>query len=157
MAALEIDHRIVSPNPFPAIIIPRQAPAAKIRDRTIRAFEAPPMSETAAGVLREDHERIEKSMERLRQIADALDCCEPEDAATYILEANKIVGITIVKHEREDEETIYPRVSEYLADAHGLSALSRAHREILHQARLLARLADGLRPQDIEPYLMRDA
>ena len=63
----------------------------------------------------------------------------------------------IVTHEREDEETIYPRVSSYLNDGHGLSAMSRAHREILHQARLLGRLSDGLRPSEAEPYLIRDA
>ena len=80
----------------------------------IRAFDVPPMSEAAASVLREEHERLEKSLERLRQIADALDCCEPEEAATYILEASEIVASAIVKHEREDEEAVYPRVSEFL-------------------------------------------
>ena len=123
----------------------------------IRTFELPPMSEAAAGVLREDHERLEKSIERLRQIVDALDCCEAVDATAYILEANEIVATAIVKHEREDEETVYPRVSDFLTDSHGLSAMSRAHREIMHQARLLARLSEGLRAQDIEAYLVRDA
>ncbi len=121
------------------------------------AFEALPMPEAAAGVLREDHERVETSLERLRQIADSLDGCESEEAAKLIVEANAIVGQGVVKHEREDEETIYPRVSKFLADEHGLSAMSRAHREILHQARLLARLVDGLDPQDVEPYIVRDA
>jgi hypothetical protein len=44
-----------------------------------------------------------------------------------------------------------------VADEHGLSAMSRAHREILHQARLLARLAHGLRAEDADKYLIRDA
>jgi hypothetical protein len=35
--------------------------------------------------------------------------------------------------------------------------MSRAHREILHLARLLARVADGLRPEDVDKYLVRDA
>jgi hypothetical protein len=35
--------------------------------------------------------------------------------------------------------------------------MSRAHREILHQARLLARIADGLIPADADRYLVRDA
>jgi hypothetical protein len=35
--------------------------------------------------------------------------------------------------------------------------MSRAHREILHLARMLARLADGLRVEDVEKYLVRDA
>jgi hypothetical protein len=45
----------------------------------------------------------------------------------------------------------------FLADSHGLSAMSRAHREILHLARLLARLTDNLRPEDVDKYLVRDA
>ena len=43
-----------------------------------------------------------------------------------------------------------------LSDGYGLFAMSRAHREILHMARLLARLADGLSPNDADRYLIRD-
>jgi len=121
------------------------------------AFDQPSMSEAAATLLREDHEKLEASLERLRQIADALDDAKAAEAVAYVLEANRIVETVIVRHEREDEQTIYPRVSTYLNDGHGLSAMSRAHREILHQARLLGRLSDGLRPTDAEPYLIRDA
>jgi hypothetical protein len=39
----------------------------------------------------------------------------------------------------------------------GLGAISRAHREILHLARLLDRLASDLSPSDADRYLMRDA
>jgi hypothetical protein len=35
--------------------------------------------------------------------------------------------------------------------------MSRAHREILHLARLLARLSDGLKPGEADRYLIRDA
>jgi hypothetical protein len=35
--------------------------------------------------------------------------------------------------------------------------MSRAHREIIHQAGLLARIADGLVPADADRYLIRDA
>jgi RND family efflux transporter MFP subunit len=86
-----------------------------------------------------------------------LDSAESAEAVDYILEANRIVETVIVRHERDDEETIYPRVSRFLSDDHGLSAMSRAHREIVHQARLLGRLSEGLRPNEAEPYLIRDA
>jgi hemerythrin HHE cation binding domain-containing protein len=62
-----------------------------------------------------------------------------------------------VTHERDDESQVYPRVAKYLADRHGLGAMSRAHREIIHLSRLLRRLADRLSPEDIDPYLIRDA
>lgn len=120
-------------------------------------FGQPSMSEAASGLLREDHEILEGSLERLRQIADALDSAEAADAVDFILEANRIVEMVVVKHEREDEGSIYPRVSRFLNDDHGLNAMSRAHREILHQARLLGRLSEGLRPNEAEPYLIRDA
>ena len=74
-----------------------------------------------------------------------------------ILKAHRIVEQSIVTHEREDETTVYPRLTKVLADSHGLSAMSRAHREILHLARLLARLTDGLRAEDADKYLVRDA
>ena len=93
----------------------------------------------------------------MRQIADALDDAQGAEAVDSILEANRIIETVIARHEREDEATIYPRVSSYLKNGHGLSAMSCAHREILHQARLLGRLSDGLRPSDVEPYLVRDA
>lgn len=120
-------------------------------------FDRPPMSEAASEFLRKEHEKVEGSLERLRQIADALDSADPSDAVKLISEANRIVGLVIVNHEREDEEVIYPRVSSFLLDGHGLSAMSRAHREILHQARLLTRISDGLAPKSIESYLIRDA
>ena len=74
-----------------------------------------------------------------------------------ILEADDIVSRQIVEHEREDERAVYPRVSKFLADRHALGAMSRAHREIIHKARLLRRLADGLTAPDADHYLTRDA
>jgi soluble P-type ATPase len=114
------------------------------------------MPETAGTALRLDHERMEGALNHLREIADALDQCDPGHAVTLVLEADKIVEQQIVAHERDDESTVYPRVAKFLADGHGLGAMSRAHREIIHLARLLHRLADGLSPGDIERYLIRD-
>jgi heavy metal translocating P-type ATPase len=115
------------------------------------------MPAAAATTLRQDHERMETTLDRLREIADALDTAEGAGAVTLISEADDIVSRQIVEHEREDERTVYPRVSKFLADRHGLGAMSRAHREIIHLARLLRRLADGLTPQDTDHYLIRDA
>ena len=113
----------------------------------------------AAGIttLLADHERMESALDRLREIADALDEAEAADAATLIFEARDVVARQIVEHEREDESAVYPRVAKFLPDRHGLGAMSRAHREIIHLARLLRRLADGLSATDIDRYLIRDA
>ena len=121
-----------------------------------RASHAHKMPVSAGTALRLDHERIETALDHLREIADALDYSDVNCAATLILEADKIVGQQIVEHERNDEGTVYPQVAKYLADRHGLGAMSRAHREIIHLARLLRRLADGLSPGEIDRYFIRD-
>ena len=115
------------------------------------------MPADAAVTLRQDHERMEMALDRLREIADGLDTAEGQSAVTLILEADDIVSRQIVEHEREDERAVYPRVSKFLADRHGLGAMSRAHREIIHKARLLGRLADGLTAPEADHYLIRDA
>jgi heavy metal translocating P-type ATPase len=115
------------------------------------------MPVAAAGSLRADHEQMEPALDRLREIADALDQIEGAGAASLISEADEVVTSRIVSHERDDESEVYPRVAKYLADRHGLGAMSRAHREIMHQSRLLRRLADGLSAEDTDPYLIRDA
>jgi heavy metal translocating P-type ATPase/RND family efflux transporter MFP subunit len=114
------------------------------------------MPEKAAQRLQEDHEGLETSLDRLRRIADSLDDAEAGAAVAYIVEADRIVG-AIVAHERNDERSVYPRLSKLFAEGHGLQAMSRAHREILHLAKLLARLAGELRPNESDRYLLRDA
>jgi heavy metal translocating P-type ATPase len=115
------------------------------------------MPAATALALRQDHERMEPALDRLREIADALDNAEAGPAVTLIGEADHVVARQVVAHEREDEAAVYPRVAKFLGDRHGLGAMSRAHREIIHMARLLRRLADGLTPADADHYLIRDA
>ncbi|MGL4395332.1 MAG: heavy metal translocating P-type ATPase [Hyphomicrobium sp.] len=122
-----------------------------------RQFRQSTMAPTAAGALRSDHEALDVDLNRLREIADALDDASPEQAVPLIGEANTIVAERIVEHERRDEAVVYPKLSKFLHDRHGLSAMSRAHREILHLARLLARLNTNLTSADADRYLIRDA
>jgi heavy metal translocating P-type ATPase len=116
----------------------------------------PAMPMAAARALREDHERMESALNRLRAIADQLDDADAPAAVALISEANRIVAGQIVTHERDDENEVYPRLSKFLGDAPGLGAMSRAHREIIHQARLLDRIAADLTPDDADRYLVRD-
>jgi heavy metal translocating P-type ATPase len=104
-----------------------------------------------------DHVALIHGLDRLQTIADALDDAAPEDAAALIAEANTITQAQVVEHERDDEGSVYPRLAKILMDGHGLSAMSRAHREILHLARLLARIVTDLPSEKIDRYLIRDA
>jgi heavy metal translocating P-type ATPase len=122
-----------------------------------RARSHHPMPPAAATALRQEHDHLDTALDQLRDIADALDNATPTDAVALITEANDIIAREIVVHERADETTVYPRLAKFLADGAGLGAMSRAHREILHLARLIARLATDLSPADADRYLVRDA
>jgi hemerythrin HHE cation binding domain-containing protein len=74
-----------------------------------------------------------------------------------IEEADRLVQGSIVVHERDDEGSVYPQLAAVLRERHGLSAMSRAHREILHLARLLGRIAEDLPQERVDRYLIRDA
>ena len=93
----------------------------------------------------------------MRNIVDALDDAAAEKGAALIAEANGLVQNRVVAHERDDEGSVYPQLARVLRDRHGLSAMSRAHREILHLARLLARVAEDLPTEKVDRYLLRDA
>jgi heavy metal translocating P-type ATPase len=107
--------------------------------------------------LHRDHQALIGHLDRLRSIADALDDAAPDQAGASIAEANKVVQDHVVVHERDDEGSIYPRLAKVLRERHSLSAMSRAHREILHLARLLSRITEDLPSEKADRYLIRDA
>jgi len=107
--------------------------------------------------LHRNHLSLIRELDRLRAIVDALDEAEPARGASLITEANRLVQQYVVAHERDDEGHIYPQLARVLQENHSLSAMSRAHREILHLARLLARVAEDLSTEKVDRFLIRDA
>lgn len=102
-------------------------------------------------LLQQEHRDLGFALDRLREIADALDDATAERAVALIREANHLVA------QRNDEAGVYPRLAKVLHDDSSLAAMSRAHREILHLSRLLGRITDGLKPEDVDRHLIRDA
>jgi Hemerythrin HHE cation binding domain len=107
--------------------------------------------------LHRNHVSLIGNLDRLRSIVDTLDDATPQNGAALIAEANKVVQEQVVAHERDDEGNVYPQLVGILKESHSLSAMSRAHREILHLARLLARIVEDLPTENIDRYLIRDA
>lgn len=148
--------------PVPAAVAQEAIDVAVIVNalRALRPATAPSGRAMPASVGRElriGHGRLLECLDRLRRIADELDEAPPEKCRSLILEANTLIQEAVVEHERDDESNVYPKLSKVLADGHGLAAMSRAHREIQHLARLLARLADDLQGAVVDRYLIRDA
>jgi heavy metal translocating P-type ATPase len=111
---------------------------------------ARPLDAGAASRLHGEHEQLRRSLDRLRSIADALD----DAAGLTVIVANEIVA-----HERSDENEVYPSLVQAETFSHGVAAMGRAHREILHLARLLSRLTRDMSEPGAEDdaYLIRDA
>ncbi|MFG1360094.1 MULTISPECIES: heavy metal translocating P-type ATPase [Xanthobacter] len=107
--------------------------------------------------LQQGHRELEAPLDRMREIADALDDTTGAAAVSLIREASALVTARITAHERLDEDNVYPQLRAALHDGDSLAAMSRAHREILHLARLLSRLAENLSAADTDRYLIRDA
>jgi hypothetical protein len=148
--------------PVPAALVQEGVDVAVILNalralRPAHAGASHTIPAAAGRTLRHDHVTLGRSLDRLRSIADRLDDVLPETAAALITEANSVVQQDVVAHERDDEGQVYPTLAKVLADGHGLSAMSRAHREILHLARLLAKLVEDLPAEKIDRYLIRDA
>jgi len=148
--------------PVPAALLQEGIDVAVILNalralRPAQAGVAHTIPAAAGRTLRHDHVTLGRSLDRLRAIADHLDDAAPESATALIAEANGVVQADVVAHERDDEGNVYPTLAKVLADRHGLSAMSRAHREILHLARLLAKLVADLPAERIDRYLIRDA
>lgn len=103
-------------------------------------------------------QHLHKEHDLLRPLFDRI------DAATHILNASsddkireeleaiaKLLRETLLPHEREDEEQLYPELAKLLRGADPMAAMSRTHREIFHLARLygqlVADLPDGPLPE----------
>ena len=147
--------------PVPAAIVQEVIDVAVILN-ALRALTAAhghasrSMTAAAGRELHRDHLALIGNLDRLRSIVDALDDAT-ESGAALIAEANKVVQEQVVVHERDDEGSVYPRLARILRESHSLSAMSRAHREILHLARLLARVVEDLPSEKVDRYLIRDA
>ena len=61
------------------------------------------MPAAAAQELQREHQSVNATLDRLREIADGLDSAAPETAVALIREANALVGHDIIEHERADE------------------------------------------------------
>jgi soluble P-type ATPase len=148
--------------PVPAALLQEGIDVAVILN-ALRALRPPQdgaarrLPAAAGRTLRHDHLALGQSLDCLRGLADQLDDAEPGAAAALIATANNLVQTEVVAHERDDEGTVYPALAKVLRDGHGLSAMSRAHREIMHLARLLARLTEDLATEPVDRYLIRDA
>jgi soluble P-type ATPase len=148
--------------PVPAAIVQEVIDVAVILNALraltpVQGYSGRRMTAADGRELHRSHLTLIGGLDRLRSIVDALDDANAERGAALIVEANRLVQEQVVAHERDDEGCVYPRLARILRESHSLSAMSRAHREILHLARLLERVVEDLPLEKVDRYLVRDA
>jgi soluble P-type ATPase len=106
--------------------------------------------------LRGEHERLIPQLDRLRDVADALDTQSPPDGLSSLNSIEEFLVGEILPHEANDETVVYPRMSEILPGDDPMATMSRAHREIFHLVELFQRQIDDLPETGPEPADVRD-
>jgi heavy metal translocating P-type ATPase len=89
--------------------------------------------------LRIEHQRLIPQLDRLRNVADALDNQSPDGGLRSLREVEQFLAEEILPHEANDETEIYPRMTEILPGDDPMATMSRAHREIFHLVEMFQR------------------
>ncbi len=100
-----------------------------------------------------EHRELASGIARLRATADGLDILAPAEALTELEATRAFIVETLVPHEVEEDQVIYPMLATALGSDDATAALHRTHTEIFHLARLFGRLVaelgtDGPTPDD---------
>lgn len=101
--------------------------------------------------LRSEHERLIPQLDRLRQVADALDTQTPAAALDSLEGVSSFLADEILPHEEADERDIYPRMAQLLPGEDPMATMSRGHREIFHLVEVLRHQIEGLPPEGPRP------
>jgi soluble P-type ATPase len=104
----------------------------------------------------QEHGRLMPEVDRLRTLADRLDELTPESARRELEALRIFLDERLVPHEKSDEQVLYPLVAERIGGNDPTAAMSRAHMEIAHLARLFGRLVADLPDGPIGPEDLRD-
>jgi hypothetical protein len=91
-----------------------------------------------------EHGLLLPEVDRLRAVADRLDELAPRAARRELAELRRFLDERLLPHERADDATLYPLVARAIGGLDPTAAMSRAHLEIAHLARLFGRLVDEL-------------
>jgi heavy metal translocating P-type ATPase len=113
-----------------------------------------PVAEVAR--LRAEHERLAGPLARLRAVADQLGSLEPREAVAALGEVESLVRDRVLRHEREDDAQVYPRIEQALGGDDPLAAMHRTHREVQELGALLGRMVATLPPDGLDPAARRD-
>jgi hypothetical protein len=96
---------------------------------------------------RAEHREFAPELQRIRAVADRLEAL-PRDEARHELEQIRWFLLErLPRHEREEEDAVYPVVARMLGGEDPMGSMERAHMEIEHLARVFGHLLEDV-PQE---------
>ncbi len=93
---------------------------------------------------RAEHREFAPWLQRVRQLADRLDELPPAQAMAELEQVRWFVAERLARHEREEEEAVYPVVAALMGGEDPMGTMQRAHMEIEHLVRVFTHLYDDL-------------
>ncbi|WP_339527412.1 heavy metal translocating P-type ATPase [Pseudomonas sp. EL_65y_Pfl2_R96] len=91
--------------------------------------------------LQDEHDQLSTVLSDLHQLASDFAQRPLEQAQTDLLALVKNLQESLARHERDDENTLYPLLTQSLPGEDPMSAMSHVHREIFRLIHLLARMS----------------
>ena len=91
--------------------------------------------------LQDEHHKLSTVLSNLHQLASDFSRRPLKQAQTDLLELVKELQVSLVSHERDDENKLYPLLTRSMQGEDPLLALSHGHREIFRLIHLLARMS----------------
>ncbi len=91
--------------------------------------------------LQDEHKQLSSVLSDLHQMANDFSLRPMAQAQTDLQKLVIKLQSSLARHEREDENTLYPQLTRSLSGEDPMSAMSHAHREIFRLIHLLARMS----------------
>jgi hypothetical protein len=126
-----------------------------LRGGTEVRVHVPGWAETSAG-LRAEHREVAPAVARIRLLADGIDALPAGGAAAELEATRSFLVDDLMRHERQEDRTIYPMLAQALGNEDATAALHRTHTEIFHLIGLYDRLVGDLPPEGPAPEDMVD-
>ena len=113
-----------------------------LRGRSKRKLSAAHMDR-----LQDEHQQLSRVLSDLHQLASDFNQRPRAQAQVDLLELVDKLQTSLVHHEREDENTLYPLLTRNMPGEDPMAAMSHAHREIFRLVHLLARMCSDFRSE----------
>ncbi len=110
----------------------------------------PGWTATSAG-LRTEHRQLAPALDRIRRLADGIDALQPGEAGIELQTTRSFLVDDLMRHERQEDRTVYPMLAQALGNEDATAALHRTHTEIFHLIGLYDRLVGDLPPEGPAP------